>query len=281
VIDFGIARAIGGPGLGTLGILGTIGYIAPEQAADESAPDARTDLYALGCLAYELLTGRLPFDGITHKSAPLDVLEAHRMGQPRPVLEVRPHADPELADLIMRLLSRDPSLRPVSAGSLIAPLHTIRSRCSAGIAYAVDIPTPTFSDGQSFSHEDVLTDHHLLGETVANVEGALPANWDSGQTLGAEEGVDLVGYAPTIGTDQTSAPPAMIIPPPLHDGSMPPGPSTPVVPGMQNGQEWSLGDADTSRPPKDERKGGRLVLLGPVAALVIGVCALAIWFFRS
>lgn len=126
VIDFGIARAIGGPGHGTKGLLGTLGYIAPEQTESSRVPDVRSDLYALGCLAYELATGKLPFHGITHQSAPLDILEAHLSGQPTPVVAHRPDMNVDLAQLIMRLLSRDPNQRPGSAGELIIPLHALR-----------------------------------------------------------------------------------------------------------------------------------------------------------
>ena len=126
VIDFGIARAIGGPGHGTKGLLGTLGYIAPEQTESSRSPDVRSDLYALGCLAYELATGRLPFHGITHQSAPLDILEAHLGGTPTPIREHRPDIHPELGAVIMRLLARDPGVRPSSAGELILPLNELR-----------------------------------------------------------------------------------------------------------------------------------------------------------
>ena len=126
VIDFGIARAIGGPGHGTKGLLGTLGYIAPEQTESTRVPDVRSDLYALGCLAYELATGKLPFHGITHQSAPLDILEAHLGGTPTPIYTHRPDMHPGLAALIMSLLSRDPSHRPGSAGELIIPLNALR-----------------------------------------------------------------------------------------------------------------------------------------------------------
>ena len=126
VIDFGIARSIGGPGHGTKGLLGTLGYIAPEQTQSSRKPDVRSDLYALGCLAYELATGQLPFHGITHQSAPLDILEAHLGGTPTPIGEHRPDMHPDLADLLMGLLSRSPDDRPGSAGELIIPLNALR-----------------------------------------------------------------------------------------------------------------------------------------------------------
>ena len=170
VIDFGIARAIGGPGHGTLGILGTIGYIAPEQASGDLVPDARTDLYALGCVAYELLTGRLPFDGITHKSAPLEVLEAHKAGNPTDIAQIRPNTDPELAHLIMRLLSRNPVNRPQSVGELVVPLHKIRSRCSGGIAYAADVDTPHHGQQEATPHQNVVYSDQF---NVSTADGTL------------------------------------------------------------------------------------------------------------
>ncbi len=156
VIDFGIARAIAGPGHGTRGILGTIGYIAPEAVHDNAQPDTRTDLYSLGCVAYELITGRLPFDGITHQSAPMDILDAHISGQPRHVLEAKPEVDPELAEIIMSLLARDPAKRPRIAGDLVLPLHGVRSRVSDGVAFSIDIAkAPQVGKGEERVHADV------------------------------------------------------------------------------------------------------------------------------
>lgn len=138
VIDFGIARAIGGPGNGTVGVLGTMGYIAPEQMKDGAQLDARTDLYSLGCVAYELLAGRLPFEGITHNSPPMDVLEAHLRGNPTPLTQAKPGVHPGLADLIMSLIRKRPDDRPQAAGELIEPLYALRRELSPELAHAFD-----------------------------------------------------------------------------------------------------------------------------------------------
>lgn len=138
VIDFGIARAIGGPGNGTVGVLGTMGYIAPEQMKDGVQLDARTDLYSLGCVAYELLSGRLPFDGITHNSPPMDVLEAHLRGNPTPLSKARPGVNPRLAELIMGLIRKRPDDRPPAAGELIEPLYELRRELSPELASSYD-----------------------------------------------------------------------------------------------------------------------------------------------
>ncbi len=142
VIDFGIARAIDGPGHGTMGILGTMGYIAPEQMKDNVQPDARTDLYSLGCVAYEMLCGRLPFDGITHSSPPMDVLEAHLRSEPTTVLEAKPEVDEALAELIMSLIRKRPEARPPAAGELIEPLYGLRRRLSPELSYGFSSPSP-------------------------------------------------------------------------------------------------------------------------------------------
>ncbi|MGH7634133.1 MAG: serine/threonine-protein kinase, partial [Gemmatimonadaceae bacterium] len=105
VTDFGIAKAIAasatdgmrGATLTQLGTaLGTPAYIAPEQAAGDPNIDHRADFYAFGCMAYELLTGRPPFDAKT----PQRLLAAHMSETPKPVTELRPDTPPELARLI-------------------------------------------------------------------------------------------------------------------------------------------------------------------------------------
>ncbi len=125
VTDFGIAKAFGaarGPGLedtltsaGTG--LGTAAYMAPEQAAGDPAVDHRADLYAFGCVAYEMLAGRPPFEGDAH-----EVIAAHFRRTPRPVTELRPDLPPGIAGLIARCMEKDPARRPESAAELLRAL---------------------------------------------------------------------------------------------------------------------------------------------------------------
>ncbi len=88
------------------GFAGTVAYMAPEAATD-SALGPAADWYSVGVVLYEILTGRLPFDG-----APLEVILKKQKEMPRSPLEHNPRCDGDLADLAMRLLSRDPDERP-------------------------------------------------------------------------------------------------------------------------------------------------------------------------
>ena len=132
VTDFGIAKAIaaaatGGVSSATLTQLGTAvgtpAYMAPEQAAGDPATDHRADVYAFGCMAYELLATQPPFAGLS----PHKLLVAHMSEMPRPVAELRPDCPPALAALVMQCLAKDPVARPASATELLRRLDAVAS----------------------------------------------------------------------------------------------------------------------------------------------------------
>jgi eukaryotic-like serine/threonine-protein kinase len=119
VTDFGVAKAVsaasGGSNLTSLGVaLGTPAYMAPEQAAADPHVDHRADLYALGALAYEMLSGRPPFIGTN----PQQVLAAQVTQTPEPVTQHRAAVPPALAALVMRCLEKHPADRWQSAAEV-------------------------------------------------------------------------------------------------------------------------------------------------------------------
>ena len=103
VADFGIAKAVrqtdeGARLTGTGMAIGTPAYMAPEQAAADAMTDHRADIYALGVLGYELLTGAPPFVG----GSPQQTVVAHLTRAPEPVESVRPGIPPRIAEAVMR-----------------------------------------------------------------------------------------------------------------------------------------------------------------------------------
>ncbi len=116
VTDFGIARAIeAGTRLTITGnALGTPGYMSPEQAVGEREIDGRSDIYSLGVLAYQMVTGRLPFSG----GNTMALLLKHVNERPQPIVELRPEAPRPLRDAIERALAKAPEDRWPTAASM-------------------------------------------------------------------------------------------------------------------------------------------------------------------
>jgi hypothetical protein len=102
--------------------------MAPEQAANDESMDHRADLYALGCLAYEVLTGRPPFQA----SSVRGLITAHMIEPPTPVAVHRPEVPPALASLVMGLLAKDPAQRPQTADEVLGALQALERPSTVG-----------------------------------------------------------------------------------------------------------------------------------------------------
>jgi serine/threonine protein kinase len=116
VTDFGIARAIeAGTRLTVTGIaVGTPAYMSPEQAVGEREIDGRSDIYSLGVLAYQMLTGRVPFTA----GNSMALLMKHVTERPRPIAELRPETPKGMRDAIERALMKAPEDRWPTAAAL-------------------------------------------------------------------------------------------------------------------------------------------------------------------
>jgi serine/threonine-protein kinase len=125
VMDFGIARAtddIGATMTSTWNVVGTAQYLSPEQATGELA-DGRSDLYSLGCLMYELLTGQPPFTGET----PVSVAYQHVSSPITPASQIKPGLDTNLDRMLEVVLAKNPNSRYQDASAMLADLeHVIK-----------------------------------------------------------------------------------------------------------------------------------------------------------
>lgn len=126
VMDFGVAKAVteasGKQQLTTAGVaLGTPAYMAPEQASADPHMDGRVDIYAIGVMAYEMLSGFTPFHGLN----PQQTLAAHVMKEPAPLGQQRAGLPPALEAAIMRCLQKRPADRFQTADELMAVLESL------------------------------------------------------------------------------------------------------------------------------------------------------------
>ena len=120
VTDFGIARAGTSQMTETGSIVGTAQYLSPEQARGGEV-DPRSDLYSLGVVLYELLTGKTPFDGET----PVEIAMKHLSNAPKPPSKLRPDVTPELDKVVLRALAKNPDDRYQSADEMEADLERV------------------------------------------------------------------------------------------------------------------------------------------------------------
>jgi serine/threonine protein kinase len=124
VLDLGLALLAGERGadpsvVGGQGyVVGTMDYIAPEQIADSSRADHRSDIYSLGCTLYFAVSGERPFPGGTSR----EKLRRHRSEEPVSLAVRRPGLPAAFVALVERLMAKDPALRPPSAGAVAAEL---------------------------------------------------------------------------------------------------------------------------------------------------------------
>jgi eukaryotic-like serine/threonine-protein kinase len=147
VMDFGVAKAVSDAGaekLTTVGVaVGTPAYMSPEQATGEEHIDQRSDIYAVGILGYELLTGSTPFAGKTAQA----VLSAHVMEPPPPITDRRPTVPPVLADVLMRCLAKNPADRWQSAEEILHHLESLNTS-SGGVTPMATRPVKAVKRGR-------------------------------------------------------------------------------------------------------------------------------------
>jgi serine/threonine-protein kinase len=133
VADFGLARAVEASADDATGgqLMATVAYVAPELVTDGHA-DPRTDVYSAGIVLFEMLTGRVPYDG----DRPVEVAWQHVDRDVPPPSRYVAGLPPVLDELVARATRRDPGARPTDAGALLAAVQAVRDQLGAAVAAA-------------------------------------------------------------------------------------------------------------------------------------------------
>ena len=260
VTDFGVAKAVsassGGEssGMTSLGVaLGTPTYMSPEQATASPQTDHRADIYALGVMTYEMLTGMPPFTG----RSPQAVLAAHVVEEAHPVEHRRPAVPPMLATLVRQCLAKRPADRPQSASDLMHVLDGLATpsggTAPTTVVQAVHLPSgptafPSMESGQARRRPWLLAALGagvvaLVGVLVSRphaVPGVVPSVADSGPAAPADSS------AVVSGTLRDTAPP-----PPARVPDTSPARGTAAPPSKPHRDTLVRREARTTRQAPD------------------------------
>lgn len=208
ISDFGIAKLFGSSGMTSMGgVIGTAEYMAPEQA-DGRPVSHRSDLYSLGAVLYALVARRPPFVG----RSIVEVLQMQRFSQPEPLRRFNPDVPPEVEELILQLLEKDPERRVANAmvlqRRLAATFHglnqlrqTAQSRKAAKGAEApgdkTQLPAAELTQG---------ADVYRVAEDDGPSRGRLPPTRPATQGPKVRAGTGAGDAAPLAATQVTAAP---------------------------------------------------------------------------
>jgi serine/threonine-protein kinase len=237
IMDFGIAcfheaQGVAGSGATT----GTPEYMSPEQAELKEI-DKRSDIYSLGVILYEMLSGCVPFEGAT----PLSVAMKHKAEKPKDIRELRPRISPEAAVLISRCMEKDPGKRYQTTEELIADLMKIEKGAPAGEkepspkkeAAAAKQPAVTFK-----ARKLVIPVATVLALAVAAI-----VVWQFVLKPGGEPEI-------TPGSDQASEEPLITGIEPTKEEPAPGG----KKPAAKDKTKTALTSKKESTPPKQDKK---------------------------
>ena len=194
--DFGLTKrsASDSAVTGTGQFVGTFDYAAPEQFKGET-PDARTDVYALGCVLFECLTGRPPFRS-EHDAG---MMFAHLQEPPPLVTSERPDLPPEIDRVVGRAMAKSPDDRPRSAGELLnGAARALGAELPPRVAMLIDPVGPEDSYRRLLTHgmDRAISELGLDAEKVQVVPGLM----DQELRRLSDEGLDLI-LVPSIFTD--------------------------------------------------------------------------------
>ena len=152
ILDFGVAKLTGDsrgqsartePGT----VLGTPAYMSPEQCLGASSVDHRADIYALGCIAFEMLTGRLPFT----RPSIAELIQAH-VREPVPLASrLRPGIPRSVDELVSRMMAKHPELRPGSMREVVTALEAVVRARAGSFPFVVPATSKLLGGGPSAS----------------------------------------------------------------------------------------------------------------------------------
>ncbi len=151
IMDFGLAKLKGAAGVSRLtrqgSTVGTAGYMSPEQVQGQDA-DHRSDIFSLGILLYELLTGQLPFRGVHETALAYEIVNV----DPAPMSSVKPDIDPNLDAIVLECLAKEPDERTQSAKQVSVDLKRYRRESSRSRVSRITAAPPVYRPSQ-FSGE--------------------------------------------------------------------------------------------------------------------------------
>jgi len=244
--DFGIAK-LQGTATGTLTgtMLGTPLYVAPEQAQGLQG-DERTDLYSLGIILYEMVTGITPFRG----DNPIAILMQHLYESPTPPAHINPNVPPALSAVILQSIAKDPAARFPTASSL-----------TVALAQALNVPVPASLNKSQIVR--VESDDNPL--QPANPLPGIPshlahlATSPSSAFTPVSGGNGEVGYIAPLNPAQVPLRDTPPLPTLVESPSFPSSPPAPLAP-----------------PRKSRRRGVTIALIACITLVLVGIAAFAV-----